>query len=317
VAFKDGSGRYVWSERYDLSLKSWERTQRDIVRKIAAGLGVYLSTERLTMRGGGGDVSLTAYDKWLKGEHLLSAWSGEAEREAELLFQQVNSEMPQFAPAYSSLAGIYNVRHLIHVGTWRDPPLEARAMELAQRAVGIDPLDARAHLTLAWSYSMASRFHQAELHYGLAIQLNPNHPATLVSCAQGLAFTGRCAAAMDAAREALKLAHTLHPYQWAYLACARFICGDYEGCIDASLLAGHAIVDVAGWKAAALAHEGRREEAAVAGRELVSDIRSAWTGSPAAEEAELIRWMLHGYPIKDESTLDRLREGLRLALVAV
>jgi class 3 adenylate cyclase/DNA-binding SARP family transcriptional activator len=316
VTFVDAhSGRHVWSDRYRLTLRSWGKAQRDIVRRIAAGMGIYLSTERLMV--GGSDILLAAYDKWLKGEHLLARWTPAAEREAEALFGEVIAEMPQFAPAYCSLAGIYNVAHLINPGRPRDRTLEARAMELAQRAVGIDPLDARAHLTLAWSYAMAARFDLAELHYDLAMQLNPNDPKTLVSCAQGLAFAGRSDLSQAAARDALALAPFLSSYQWAYLASARFIAGDYEGCNEASELAGSVIVDVPAWKAAALALSGHEDEAKEAGRRLVEGIRAAWGGDPEAGEEELMAWMLDGYPIRQDSVRERLRGGLRQAGIAV
>jgi class 3 adenylate cyclase/DNA-binding SARP family transcriptional activator len=307
------SRRYVWSERYRLALENWDKAQHDIVRQIAARMGIYLSTERLMTRTEGGDKSLQAYDKWLKGEHLLTSWSPAAEREAEELFREVIDEMPQFAPAYCSLAGVYNVSHLIAVGKLRDAKLEASAAALAQRAVAIDPLDARTHLTLAWSYCMAARYDQAELHYDLAMQLNPNNPATLVSCAQGLAFAGRPDLSQATARDAIKLAPVLADYQWAYLASARFICGDYEGCIEASGKAGSVIVDVPGWKAAALVILGRHDEARDAVCQLLAGMRKAWHGDPRATDDDMIDWMLQAYPIREQSVIKRLKRAIRSA----
>ena len=134
---------------------------------------------------------LGVYDAWLRGEHLLARWSAVAEDEAERLFEQAIAEDPSFAPSYASLASIYNSRHFIRPGSPRDPQTERRALELAGRAVELDPLDARNHMVVAWSAAMVKRFEMAELHYELASELNPNDPKIVVSAALGLAFMKR------------------------------------------------------------------------------------------------------------------------------
>jgi len=308
------SGRLLWSEKYKLSLDGWEGTKSDIVRQVAARLGIYISTGRVMSNSGTKDTSLAAFDKWLKGEHLLSLWSPESEMEAKNLFQSVIKEMPNFAPAYASLADIYNVAHLINLGIPRNSRAETKAAELARRAVLIDPLNAKAQLTLAWSFTMAGQYDQAELHFDMAIQLNPFDPATLVSCAQGMALVDSCDIAKSIVHQALQLAPLLSGYQWAYLATTRFLCGNLEGCVDASNMAGKAIVDVPLWKTAALQMLGKDDQVNQACLDMLEALDNAWHGDPKADSRAKVEWILKAYPLKSLEARVKLKNALDDAL---
>jgi tetratricopeptide (TPR) repeat protein len=186
-------------------------------------------------------------------------------------------------------------------------------MKLAQTAVDLDPLDTRAHLTLAWSYCMAGQYGRAELHYDLACELAPNNPRTLVSAAQGLAFVNAIGKAVQLADQAIEIAPFLTGPQWAYIAAVRFLAGDYAGCVEASKSAS-AIVDVAAWEAAALTQLGRRDEAVAAARRLIDDARGRWIGAGKPDEVEIIAWLLNCYPVRPGPAADRFRDGLTAAL---
>ena len=304
--------RFVWSEQYPVALQEWGSASSHIARKTAAVLDIYLSAERVIGHSGRRDLSLAAYDDWLRGENLLTLWQPDSELEAEQLFRSAISQMPRFAPAYSSLASVYNARHLVVAGFHRDSALEAEALQLAQKAVQLDPLEARAHLTLAWSYAMAGRHEQADVHYDLAFDLNPNNPKTLISCAHGLAYTGRINRAEELASLALGLTPIVAPYQWAYLAGIRFICADYPGCVAAATMGTGSLLDTLAWKAAALSLMGEVADARRTAEEFLVSARMVWN-EKTPEDADIVAWILQGFPIKEAETQCRLRDGLRIA----
>lgn len=306
------SNHVLWSEGFPLALEDWKRTSAGIARRVAATLDIYLSAERVCGSHGRRDLSLSAYDAWLRGENLLLRWAPEAEAEAEVLFREVIQAMPQFAPAYSSLASIFNVRHLIVPGFRRDPQLAAEALWLAQTAVQLDPLETRAHLTLAWSCIMAGRFEQAAIHYDLAFELNPNNPRTLLSCAHGLAFLGDSDKAALLERLALELSPVVASYQWGYIAGIHFISEDYAGSVSAAERGAGSLLDLHAWRAAALAHMGRPREASEAAAELLASVRRQW-GEPTPDDPGIVAWVLHGLPFKDDKCRQRLVHGLRIA----
>src|SRR5262249_25075589 len=152
------------------------------------------------------------------------------------------------------------------------------ALRLAQKAVQIDPLETRAHLTLAWSYLMAGRYEQADIHYDLAFDLNPNNPKTLLSCAHGFAFAGRAERAKELTRLALSLTPFVTPYQWEYLTGIRFIIGDYSGAVAAARMGTDSMPDTRVWKAAALALMGDNNAAHRAASDFFAGARAQWTG---------------------------------------
>ena len=90
-------------------------------------------------------------------------------------------ENPTFSPCYSSLVQMNNNEHFVHPGLFRDLGKAKTTLELAKRAVQLDPVDSRAHLCCGWSYVMALREAEAAPHMELACELNDNDPWTLLS----------------------------------------------------------------------------------------------------------------------------------------
>ena len=307
------TSRYIWSESFDLEVKTWFAACQEIVRRIALSMNIYLSAERLSQSVGEPNITTEAYDAWLRGQDLLATWNDESELQAETIFRDIVAEMPDFAPAYSSLASIYNVRHLVFPGVRRSNSLAEEAIRYAQKSVLLDPLDTRSQLALAWSCLMRGRFDQAELHYDLAYELNRNNPATLISCAQGWAFCGRYERAAGTAAQAEDLNPMMPAYHRGYLVGIHFLCGNYEASVRAAELAQDRITNLPGWQAAALALLGRQRQAEAAATHFLDLVRAHWCGKTQCQNSEIVRWFLHSFPIKEAAARSRLQEGLHKA----
>lgn len=304
------SNRVVWSDTFRLSLSNWPNLQQQLVGKIASTLEVYLSHDRLTRQVRPMSHDTDAYDAWLRGEDLLTRWSQGAEDEAERLFEAAIAADPDFAPAHASLASVHNSRQFIRPGSSKNAGAAGRAAELAQRAVALDPLDARNHLVMAWSTAMAGRYQRAEVHYELAAELNPNSPKMLVSAALGLTFMGRGDVAKRLLGRAMSLTSLFLDYQWSHIAVVRYFAGDLEGAIEAAERSQNAIVDTAGWKAAALQKLGRTSEAKAALADLHASVSAAWAGAEPAGGKQVLDWFVSVFPIRrdrDRKDLARLR----------
>jgi len=318
ITLKDTrQSRYVWSERLDLTEESWFKAQRLIVRRVAISLNVYLSVDRMQRTTGKIAVSSDIYGRWLLGQELSYRWRLEDEKKAEGIFRSIIDDNPQYATAYSSLAQIMNSRHHIHPGTFRSDEQHIEALELAKKAVRNDPLDSRTQLSLAWSYAMNASYDKAILNYRLAGQLNENDPWTLVSSALGLAYCGEPEEAASLSAQALTVGLSSSPLHLAYRAGVLFICGDYEACIEAASLSKDTIGYVSAWKSAALAHLKRDNEARSEAQKFLQITRKNWRGSSNPSDAEIARWLLHCFPIRDQKVWNRLRDGLLLAGVPV
>lgn len=305
------SNDFLWSEIVDLNLESLFDVQRVVVRRIATALNVHLSAGRMTAIAPRPIENLKAYDIWLLGQATILSFDPEKWAKSEAMFRQVIEEDPEFAPAYSSLAQIYNLRHIVTPGIEREPAHRQTSIHYAREAARRDPIDSRSQLCLGWSYAMAKHYEQAMTHVPLAYELNSSDPWTVISSANLYAFCGDHARAGQLAQEVLRLPMEPSPIQWAYHASIRFLAGDYAGAVDAGLAAGNASPTSGGYTAAALFHLGRGSEARDSLEQYFSTIRERWVGSGAADPAAITRWFLYLFPIANPQEWMQLRDGIR------
>jgi class 3 adenylate cyclase/DNA-binding SARP family transcriptional activator len=308
-----GGGSYVWSDEFELNLRNWFASQRSVVQRIAMALNVHLSADRLRRFSEQPEVSLGMHDRWLRCQTLIRTFDPVHWSYAAAQFNAIIDACPNFVPAYCGLADIDSTEHIARPGIFRTREREQEALRFARKAVQLDPADMRAHRTLGWAHAMAKQYAQAMVHMETACELNPNDSWTHISAALLLAFCGEIARAVDLAREALDL--TLAPSRtyWAYQTDIEFLSGRYQAAVEASERAQDVLWGVPAWRAAALAHLGRRDEAAAELAQFFARVRTNWHGPKPATDARIMRWLLHLYPISRPEDWERLRDGLSAA----
>ena len=310
---EQGSGVFVWSERMDLSLEGWFEAQQRVVQRIATALSSQLSAERLTRLSAVPDVSLDAYDRWLRGQAMIRRFRVEGWQRAAQLFNECIERNPGFSPAYSGLAQMDNSIHIAHPGTFRTRAREERSLALARRAVQADPTDSRAHLCLAWSYVLSGNHAQGATQVALACELNPGDSWTMVSAALMHAYASQHARAAELAARALETTLAPTPLDWTYLSIIYYLNGEDAASLNACERAGDGICVQAAWRAAALARLGLREDAARAAQDFLEQARAAWGGEEPATPEAITRWLLHLYPMRNPADWQRWRDGLARA----
>jgi DNA-binding SARP family transcriptional activator len=311
VLSDDTTGIYVWGESFRLGLSNWFETQQRIIRRIATTMNVQLSAERLSRLAGEPDVSLDLHDRWLRGQSLHNKYDAESWQRAVTIFRDAIRENPTFSPCYSSLVQMNNAEHFVHPGLFRDLAKAKTTLELAKRAVELDPVDSRAHLCCGWSYVMALREAEAAPHMELACELNDNDPWTLLSCALYCAFCGSIEKAQVRASQSLALSMAPSPLEWAYHGSILFLCGDYAGARAACDRANGATHLLPAWRAAALFRLGDTTRAREEARRFLNGIRSFWIGSSAPTDEAMVRWALQAHPISATARWEALRDALR------
>jgi DNA-binding SARP family transcriptional activator len=305
------AGIYVWSESFRLGLNNWFETQQRIIRRIAMSLNVQLSAERLMRLAGEPDISLDAHDQWLRGQSLHFKYDAESWQRAVIIFRDAIRENPTFSPCYSSLVQMNNIEHFVHPGVFRDLGKAKATLELAKRAVQLDPVDSRAHLCCGWSYVIALREAEATPHMDLACELNDNDPWTLLSSAACCAFCGSIEQARLRAEQSLALSSAPSYLGWGYHGIIRVLCGEYAGALEAIDRAEGVIKTLPAWRAAALFHLGQSEMAREEAQRFLNGIRSFWVGSLAPTDEAVGRWALQAHPISVSARWEVLRDGLR------
>lgn len=304
------TGTYVWSDQYRITLANWVEAQQAIVRRIAVGLNIHLSASRLSRLSNEPIISPHIYDRWLRAQVMIKKFNQHDWMQAAKIFRTTISEAPSFSPAYSSLAQINTSVHFVHPGVFRTREREREALDFARQAVQLDPIDSRAQLALGWAHAMSGGYSNAEIHMGLAIELNENDPWTAASAALFHGFV----ADYDKARELIAYANRLAinptPTQWVYASTIHYLRGDYDECVVASLNSGDAIWTNVAWRAAARARLGQSKLARDELRHFIDGLRPQWKTESPATDANIIRWLLHLYPIMDKLEWEHLRTGL-------
>ncbi len=312
-----GQSRTIWSEDLQIDQEEWQALQRGVVARITAHFETYISADRIAHVLGDEQHSATSYDTWLRAEMIFARWTPEAADEAQTLLDQLTRRDPEFAPAYSSLASFHNVRHIIRPGAERDALRDRAADSNAQRAVELDPLDARNQLAVAWSAAMTGVYDRAEIHFDLANTLSPNCVGTTISCAMGYAFLGRPDRGEALVDHALRISPMLSPFQWCYIASVHFFAGRYSDALHAAAMSADRIVDNQGWIAVTLVRLGRIEEANRAFAKMIDRIRPIWAGPDAMTPEAARDWFLGAYPIREDAQGKALAEALDAAMPAI
>ncbi|MGR3780663.1 MAG: BTAD domain-containing putative transcriptional regulator [Albimonas sp.] len=307
------SGVFVWSQAFALTYETWTLRQEALLRQATIALNVNLSADRLRRTAHLPEITASLHDLWLRGQSLILQFNAASWEEADRLLSEVTELAPDFAPAFSSRVQLGNTAHISRPGVYRSATLHAGTLELAQKAVALDPLDSRAQLALGWALAYNHRWEHALLNFELARDLNGHDPWTMTSVAQAWAVAGRHGDAMELARQALEATPLPNHTRWGYHASIRFFAGDYEGALEAARIAGDTHPNNGGWRAASLAHLGRTAEARAEARKLLAVLSERWWGETPQTPRNMARWVLQVFPWRQDQEWKRLRDGLRMA----
>lgn len=304
---------FIWSEQFELHAEVWAAVLRRVVRSITAAFNVHLSVRRMSHLAGDPTVSSHLYDRWLRGQALISRLEPEDWDRASRLFCDVIREAPEFAPAYSSLVQLKNSQHIVHPGVYRDKSRQSEALDLARIATALDPIDSRTQLCMAWAFAFDGQYDKSELHFELAESLNEYDPWTLMSTAQGFAFLADGERATKLADRALDNLIEPQPLHWSYLAGIRYFVGDYRDAYEAAVQAGDFLSNNGAWRAAALVRLGQEDMASAEVQRCLGIVRERWRSDHNPSDEEISRWVMDLFPIRSEVQREALCRDLATA----
>jgi serine/threonine-protein kinase len=266
----DGSTR--WSETYDREIEDLFVVQQDIASAVARELGARLGGRAAT-RPSRHTQNVAAYELYLRGNDPANLRSDSGPYEALEYFRQAVALDSTYAAAYAGMARMYaRLRSTENPGLpIRD--LETLALQAARKSVALDDSLAEAHAALGlMRMHVEYDYRSAEIELERAIELDPAQARTREWLALVYLRTGRPAEALAEARRALEI-DPLSPTAHAEVAHALIANGRY----DEALAHLEHIQDVqppllrtAGLVARAYAMKGMWEEAIAAAQKVAS-----------------------------------------------
>jgi TolB-like protein/cytochrome c-type biogenesis protein CcmH/NrfG len=228
-----GSGVLLWSDRFDGDAADPLALQDRITARIANALGREIFVAAAQARRGGDPG---AFDLLLRGIAADNRpQSLETLRAQEVLFAGAIERDPDLAEAHARLArAILLQANQVHAA---DPPAEvlARGIAAAERALALDPHNARAHCAVGLVHVLRRDFASAALANEAAIERDPNHALAHNNLGNALVHLGDGAGAAAAAERALRL-DPRGPQAascWTTIGFARLLLGQHDAALSA------------------------------------------------------------------------------------
>ncbi|MSP88457.1 MAG: tetratricopeptide repeat protein [Alphaproteobacteria bacterium] len=246
-----------------------------------------------------------AYDQWARGREQFNTLTREGILEARRLFAAAIERDPRFARALGQLANTYVAEQDLQY-TPRRADVTRAAVELAKRAVAIDPVDSQLRWVLSRTLLWDSQYEEAIAEMRTVLQRDPDFANGHAFMTQILTFAGRAEDALPHIERALRM-EVYHPF-WYYgvRGNALFMLGRYEEAVAdyrRALERNANSIFSRRHLASALGHLGRISEAEWEIAELETQI-----GRPF-EFTDVDLFIFYVAP----SYRDRLIEGLRKA----
>lgn len=163
----------IWAETFDRKLTDIFAVQDEISQAIAGRLLPEIYEKDVQRLGGKPTEDMSAWDLYLRGRARQVIYSKDAQEDAVRFAQQAIARDPDFATAHCLLARALGTLFFFQ---WTEKPHETlvSATEAAKYAIESDYQNAQAHAALGYLYQFTEDAEPAIANMERAVALNPN-----------------------------------------------------------------------------------------------------------------------------------------------
>ncbi len=276
-----GTGRQLWSERYERPLRDLFALQAEIVERLVQALPLQLSEAERRRAAARHTRNLEAYDLFLRAYAARITRQFEDNLQARALYRQAIALDPTFARAYAGLAMSYADEHRYQWSGDGEGAL-SQAMALARTAMQIDAGVREVHYALAYVHMQRRLPAEAIRHLKRAVELDPSYADAYAYLGAVYVYSGQPAKALPLLRYGMRLNPDAGYLYYMSLGEAYFFLGETEQALlnlNEALARNPASLETRLFLAAAQAAAGQTEAA-------------RW-------EAEEIRMLAPGFSLPD------------------
>ncbi len=221
------SRRIVWTEQYDLNRAQTVQSYRSLSTQILSSL--VERVERTELMRGERAQNPTAYHLYLVGQRFLHTLDLPNIRRARRAFKTALSVAPEFVPTLSGLARTLRLEWVLLARG--DPDLLVEAERLADRAVELDPDDARGYRELGACKLYVGEFDECLDAFGKAEMRNPQFADLLIDFGDALTHACEPAEGLQKIERAIELNPLCPDQYWWAAGGANFHLHKYEDAI--------------------------------------------------------------------------------------
>lgn len=196
--------RTIWGERFDRKLDDVFDILDEVTECIVAATAVMIESHEKQRMVQAVPSDLQAYGSVLQGQHHIFKYTRNDNRKAQNCYESALERDGGYARAAAALSRTLNLDWRY---SWTEDPNSAldKALSLAQRAVELDPTDARGFGELGY-VQLYRKEHDAALEtYKRALTLNPNDADMHSDYADALAHSGDNENAIRHLQQAMRL----------------------------------------------------------------------------------------------------------------
>jgi TolB-like protein/DNA-binding winged helix-turn-helix (wHTH) protein len=227
------SERHLWAESYERDLRDVLALQGEVARDVAKQVNIKLSQEEQTRFANAHPVDPDALEAYLKGRYELYKMTLEATKKSIDYFAKALDKDPTYARAWAGLSEARSLSVPFNPqapqGPWDPHPQEvlAKAKAAALKALELDGALSEGHLSLGLVLERDWLWSGAEKEYQRAIALDPNNARAHGVYGRHLMAQGRLEEAIAETRRAQEL-DPLSPLMHRDLARALSAAGRYD-----------------------------------------------------------------------------------------
>ncbi|MFS0735788.1 trifolitoxin synthesis, TfuA [Sphingomonas sp. 1P06PA] len=303
------SGRMLWTHQAQIEPGSVAHDIDGIVARIVGAIEPTIARDVGHALPAAADAPVALY---LRARALVAAAASYAEaRAAADLLERALAATPRDAQALLLLARIYNTDYLQTIAGHDVAALRERALDLAQRAAALDPMNSRARIVLGWCMVRAHEPDAARQNFRAALLLNAYNADCLNAAGFGLVHLGDHDEAERLLSRAIELNPVPHGDYFADLATLLMLRGEHREAERHFAMQGAASFHYLGLR---VANGGWLNDG---GSDLTAALRQRfmrmWTGAAIPTDTDLVGSLETCLPFARASDRTRLSEGLRRA----
>ncbi|KIC38396.1 adenylate/guanylate cyclase domain-containing protein [Leisingera sp. ANG-M7] len=225
------SGRTIWGERYDRDIDDIFAIQDEVTDAVVAATAVLIEAQERKRMSQTAPADLAAYGYVLRGQQYIFRYTRQDNHEAQTLYERALARDQDYARASAAISRTMNIDWRYSWAKDADHALDT-ALSFAQKAVELDPTDARGFGELGFVHLYRKEHDAAIGAYQRALALNPNDADLLSDYADALAHSGDNEAAISNLQQAMRLnPYFPDQYLW-HLGGAYYNLKEYDAVID-------------------------------------------------------------------------------------